>query len=144
MRKDKTQLTENGVLAIGGVSSEKLAAACGTPLFVYDEAKLEKRMQDYKSCFQSEQFKTEVIYASKAFTCKALLHKLKRFGYGLDVVSGGELYLAEHAGFPMDQVYFHGTQQSKSRAGVGIVPWMRGHCRRQRHGMRSLASLQAA
>lgn len=120
MRKDKTQLTENGVLAIGGVSSEKLAAAYGTPLFVYDEAKLEKRMQDYKSCFQSEQFKTEVIYASKAFTCKALLHKLKRFGYGLDVVSGGELYLAEHAGFPMDQVYFHGNNKAKAELELAL------------------------
>lgn len=110
MRKDKT--TKNGLLEIGGVSSDKLAAACGTPLFVYDEAELEKRMQDYKSFFRSEQFATEVIYASKAFTCKAMLHKLKRFGFGLDVVSGGELYLAKQSDFPMDQTYFHGNNKT--------------------------------
>jgi diaminopimelate decarboxylase len=110
MRKEKT--TKNGLLEIGGVSSDKLAAACGTPLFVYDEAELEKRMQDYKSSFRSERFDTEVIYASKAFTCKAILGMLKRFGFGLDVVSGGELYLAKEAGFPMEQIYFHGNNKT--------------------------------
>lgn len=110
MRKDMT--TKNGLLEIGGVSSEKLAAACGTPLFVYDEAELEKRMQDYKSFFRSELFDAEVIYASKAFTCKAMLEKLKRYGFGLDVVSGGELYLADQAGFPMERIYFHGNNKT--------------------------------
>ena len=111
MRKNRA--IENRMLEIGGVSSDKLAAACGTPLFVYDEAELEKRMQDYKSCFQSGHFETEVIYASKAFTCKAMLHKLKQYGFGLDVVSGGELYLAEQAGFPMEKVYFHGNNKTE-------------------------------
>lgn len=111
MRKDRA--VKNGMLEIGGVSSDKLATACGTPLFVYDEAELEKRMQDYKSCFRSEHFNTEVIYASKAFTCKAMLHKLKQYGFGLDVVSGGELYLAEKADFPMDQIYFHGNNKAE-------------------------------
>lgn len=110
MRKDET--TKNGLLEIGGVSSDKLATACGTPLFVYDEAELDKRMQDYKSFFQSKLFATEVIYASKAFTCKAMLQKLKRYGFGLDVVSGGELYLAKEADFPMEKIYFHGNNKS--------------------------------
>ena len=105
---------KNGVLEIGGVSSDKLAAACGTPLFVYDEAALEKRMEDYKSYFRSGSFATEVIYASKAFTCMALLDKLKRYGFGLDVVSGGELYLAKQTDFPMEQIYFHGNNKTVS------------------------------
>ncbi len=118
MRKDRT--VKNEMLEIGGVSSDKLAAACGTPLFVYDEAELEKRMQDYKSCFRSEQFETEVIYASKAFTCKAMLHKLKQFGFSLDVVSGGELYLAEQAGFPMKQIYFHGNNKTEDELEMAL------------------------
>lgn len=118
MRKNKT--TKNGLLEIGGVSSDKLAAACGTPLFVYDEAELEKRMQDYKSSFRSELFATEVIYASKAFTCKAMLQKLKRFGFGLDVVSGGELYLAKQADFPMEQIYFHGNNKTDAELEMAL------------------------
>ena len=33
-------------------------------------------------------------------------------GLGLDVVSGGELYTAKNAGFPMEKVYFHGNNKS--------------------------------
>lgn len=119
MRKDKA--VKNGMLEIGGVSSDKLAAACGTPLFVYDEAGLEQRMQDYKSCFRSDRFETEVIYASKAFTCKAMLHKLKRYGFGLDVVSGGELYLAAESDFPMDQIYFHGNNKTEAELEMALT-----------------------
>ncbi|HWQ79495.1 MAG TPA: diaminopimelate decarboxylase [Anaerovoracaceae bacterium] len=109
------------ILEIGGVPSDKLAAACGTPLFVYDEAELEEKMQAYRDHFRSELFETEVIYASKAFTCKALLHKLKRFGFGVDVVSGGELYLAEQAGFPMERVYFHGNNKSEEELQMALT-----------------------
>ncbi|GKT15713.1 Diaminopimelate decarboxylase, LysA like protein, partial [Aduncisulcus paluster] len=37
---------------------------------------------------------------------------VERAGLGLDVVSGGELYVAENAGFPMDKVVFHGNNKS--------------------------------
>ncbi len=118
MRNNKT--IKNGILEIGGVSSIKLANACGTPLFVYDEEKIEKQMQEYKQYFQSELFETEVIYASKAFTCKALLHKLKQYGFGLDVVSGGELYLAGQSGFPMEQIYFHGNNKTEAELEMAL------------------------
>lgn len=119
MRNNTT--AKNGILEIGGVSSAKLAEVCGTPLFVYDEAVLEKKMQEYQSCFQSELFETEVIYASKAFSCKALLHKLKHYGFGLDVVSGGELYLAAQSGFPMDKIYFHGNNKSEAELEMALA-----------------------
>jgi diaminopimelate decarboxylase len=119
MRKEKA--IKNGMLVLGGISSDKLAAACGTPLFVYDETELEKKMLDYQTNFRSELFETEVIYASKAFTCKAMLHKLKRSGFGLDVVSGGELYLAEQSGFPMNQVYFHGNNKTEAELETALT-----------------------
>ncbi|HVI41083.1 MAG TPA: diaminopimelate decarboxylase, partial [Anaerovoracaceae bacterium] len=119
MRKEKNM--KDGMLEIGGVSSDKLANACGTPLFVYDEAELEKKMQDYKTNFRSEVFETEVIYASKAFTCKAMLQLLKQYGFGLDVVSGGELYLAEQSNFPMDQVYFHGNNKTEAEIEMALA-----------------------
>ena len=118
MRNGKAVI--NGILEIGGVSSDKLAAACGTPLFVYDEAELEEKMQEYQEYFRSEHFATEVLYASKAFTCKALLHKLKRYGLGLDVVSGGELYLAAESEFPMEQVYFHGNNKTEDELKMAL------------------------
>jgi diaminopimelate decarboxylase len=37
---------------------------------------------------------------------------LKEEDIGMDVVSGGELYIAETTGFPLDRVYFHGNNKS--------------------------------
>ena len=103
---------KSGTLEIGGIQVPELARACGTPLFVYDEKELDRQMSDYITYFQSDRFETEVIYASKAFTCKALLKMLIEHGLSLDVVSGGELYMAEQAGFPMERVYFHGNNKT--------------------------------
>ena len=103
---------KSGTLEIGGIPVPELARACGTPLFVYDEKELDRQMSDYITYFQSDRFETEVIYASKAFTCKALLKMLIEHGLSLDVVSGGELYMAEQAGFPMERVYFHGNNKT--------------------------------
>ncbi len=116
----KSQITNDGMLEIGGIPADKLASACGTPLFVYEEDELKKQLNDYKTFFVSEQFDTEVIYASKAFTCKALLQLLKRSGFGLDVVSGGELFLAQQANFPMNQVYFHGNNKTEAELEMAI------------------------
>ncbi len=110
--KGTNKTLNNGILEIGGVSCEKLVSACGTPLFVYDEAAIEEQLRSYKEYFRSDSFETEVIYASKSFTCIALLQLLKKYGFGLDVVSGGELHIAAHTDFPMDHVYFHGNNKT--------------------------------
>ncbi len=107
----KNMKVNNGILEIGGVSVTDLAEKCGTPLFVYDEAELDEKMMTFQKSFQSDIFQTQVIYASKAFTCKAMLTKLNGYGFGLDVVSGGELYLARESGFPMAEIYFHGNNK---------------------------------
>ncbi len=115
------RIAKDGILEIGGVSADKLANTCGTPLFVYDESELEKQMLDYKTYFRSDQFKTEVIYASKAFIGKEMLKLLKRYGLSLDVVSGGELHLAEQADFPMHQVYFHGNNKTDAELEMALT-----------------------
>ncbi|MCB6602965.1 diaminopimelate decarboxylase, partial [Erysipelatoclostridium ramosum] len=86
------------VLEISGVSVEQLANACGTPLYVYDENKITQKMSQFHELFQSEDFETEVLYASKAFSCKAIVQMAAVHGLCLDVVSGGELFTAMQAG----------------------------------------------
>ena len=95
------------VLEISGVSVEQLANACGTPLYVYDENKITQKMSQFHELFQSENFDTEVLYASKAFSCKAIVQMAAIHGLCLDGVSGGELYTAMQSGFPMEKIYFH-------------------------------------
>lgn len=100
-------------LEIGGIDCERLAEISGTPLLVYDEEKIEKQLEAAVENFQSEQFDTQVVYAAKAFSCKAIFQKVSQAGAGLDVVSGGEMYCAHQAGFDMSKVYFHGNNKSE-------------------------------
>ena len=115
------------VLEISGVSVEQLANACGTPLYVYDENKITQKMSQFHELFQSENFDTEVLYASKAFSCKAIVQMAAIHGLCLDVVSGGELYTAMQSGFPMEKIYFHGNNKTWDElimaleAGVGCI-----------------------
>lgn len=115
------------VLEISGVSVEQLANACGTPLYVYDENKITQKMSQFHELFQSENFETEVLYASKAFSCKAIVQMAAIHGLCLDVVSGGELYTAMQSGFPMEKIYFHGNNKTWNElimaleAGVGCI-----------------------
>lgn len=103
---------KDNVLHIQGVSVEQLATACQTPLYIYDENKITEKLSRFHELFQSDTFKTEVLYASKAFSCKAMVELVAQYGLSLDVVSGGELYTAKQAGFPMERVYFHGNNKS--------------------------------
>ena len=112
-------------LRIGGVDCRSLADEFGTPLYVYDEAKIMKQADDAVLNFSSDKFDTEVVYASKALSSVALFKLLAAQGIGFDVVSGGELYCAMKAGVGMDKVYFHGNNKSDQEiemaldAGIG-------------------------
>ncbi|MEG0829440.1 MAG: diaminopimelate decarboxylase [Anaerovoracaceae bacterium] len=99
-------------LAIGGVDCQDLAAACGTPLYIYDEGKIEEQLRAAKTTFKSREFETEVVYAAKAFSCKAMFEKVSQADAGLDVVSGGELYCAWKSGVDMKKIYFHGNNKT--------------------------------
>jgi diaminopimelate decarboxylase len=111
---------ENGILQIGGAAADQLAKACGTPLYVYDEGMIEARLKAYKQHFRSDLFDTEVLYASKAFACKALYQLLNRYDFGLDVVSGGELFLAKESGVQMDKIYFHGNNKTDAEIEMAL------------------------
>jgi diaminopimelate decarboxylase len=76
-------------LQIGGVNCQDLVSEFGTPLYVYDEAKIKSQATSAMRGFSSDKFETEVVYASKAFSSIALFKLLESSGIGFDVVSGG-------------------------------------------------------
>lgn len=108
------------VMHIGGVPCDKLAEACGTPLYIYDQKAIEDKIDNYKAYFKSDLFETEIIYASKAFAGLAIFQLLKEHGACLDVVSGGELYLAKEAGMPMERIYFHGNNKTDEELDMAL------------------------
>ncbi len=104
-------MNEN-MLKIEGVSVDTLVKKVGTPLIVYNERALIDRLNEFKTSFVHPELETQIVYASKAFSCIAMLELVKNAGCGLDVVSGGELAMAAKADFPMGEIVFHGNNKT--------------------------------
>ncbi|WP_122818198.1 diaminopimelate decarboxylase [Nocardioides pantholopis] len=112
-----------GVLSVGGVSLPDLVAEHGSPAYVLDEADFRARAGAFRDAFAAY----DVYYAGKAFLSTAVARWVAEEGLCLDVCSGGELSVAERAGFPMARVGFHGNNKSVAeltravRLGVGRI-----------------------
>ncbi|MCM1149489.1 MAG: diaminopimelate decarboxylase [Butyricicoccus sp.] len=117
MLYDNLTINEKGHLCMAGMDTVELAREYGTPLYLMDEGRITGRMRAYKRAM-SEHFGGGSLpfYASKALCCRKLIELAKEEGIGVDVVSAGELFVAESVGFPMERVCFHGS--SKTRAEV--------------------------
>ena len=122
-----TSRTEDGALAIGGVPLPEIAAAYGTPTYVYDEATLRGNARAFRDAFTAAYPRSRVVFAGKAFLNTALLQILHAEGLGLDVVSGGELFVGLHAGIPAPEISLHGNNKSREElrqaieAGIGKI-----------------------
>ena len=102
----------NNSLNIAGVSAEVLAKEYGTPLYVMDEQLIRDNCRRFYKAFKAEKQQNKVAYAGKAFLTMAMCEIIKSEGLYLDVVSGGELYTASMADFPLEKVYFHGNNKT--------------------------------
>ncbi len=100
-------------LEIGGCDVPALVQRFGTPLYILDEATLRTACRQYRQAFQTYYpGESLVIYASKAWNCLAVCAIVASEGVGIDVVSGGELFTALHAGMNPKTMYFHGNNKS--------------------------------
>jgi diaminopimelate decarboxylase len=108
-----SRLNERGHIEIGGCDTVELAREYGTPAYIVAEDDLRARA---RACVQAgadagwEDF--QVVFASKAFPCTAVLSLFAEEGLWCDVASGGELHLALNAGFPAERVLMHGNAKS--------------------------------
>ena len=127
MRLFDGMTVENGELNISEVGVSELKAQYGTPLYVYDENMLVNQCRTFINNFKSSKFNTEVLYASKAFSCLEVLRIASREGLGVDVVSLGEIHTAYKAGYDMRRAYFHGNNKTREElqyaleVGVGTI-----------------------
>ncbi len=115
-----TGVNKQAHLVIGGCDVVDLAEEFGTPLYVFDESTLRQKCREFKDEFTRLRSDTLVIYASKAFLNRALALILKEEGLGLDVVSGGELSIAQSVDFPPDKVYFHGNNKTPEELNLAL------------------------
>jgi len=107
---DSASVADDGHLQIGGVRVDDLAGEFGTPLFVYDENHLRNRCREAVGALGEG----NVIYATKAFLCRAMARLVHAEGLRLDVATGGELHVAMAAGVPADRLVMHGNNKSTS------------------------------
>lgn len=115
-----TQIDRKSHLIIGGCDAVALASEFGTPLYIFDEATLRGKCAEYREEFGRRYPDSLIIYACKAFINRALAQIFNEEGFGLDVVSGGELSIARSVGFPMEKVYFHGNNKSREELELAI------------------------
>ena len=98
----------DGALEVGGVRLTDLVAEHGSPAYVLDEEDFRARARAFRDGFAD----CDVYYAGKAFLCTTVARWIDEEGLSLDVCTGGELAVAERAGFPMERVGFHGNNKS--------------------------------
>lgn len=106
---------ENGELCFAGMPLSDLADKYGTPLYLYDEARIRHNCRTYLEAVR-EGFGDDarVMYASKAASFKQLYRIIKEEGLGVDVVSCGEIYTASAVDFPLENAYFHSNNKTDS------------------------------
>lgn len=106
----------SGRLEVGGVDVVTLAREYGTAAYVVDEEDFRARARAFRDEFAAP-FEpvcggVDVYYAGKAFLCTAVAGWVAEEGLSLDVASGGELAVAQRAGFPAERIGLHGNNKS--------------------------------
>ncbi len=92
-----------------------LAADVGTPVYVYSRADLLARGRAFLAAARAVAGTGALVcYAVKANGNPALLGLLREAGLGADVTSGGELFLARHAGVAPEHIIFSGVGKKET------------------------------
>lgn len=87
---------KNGSLHCENVNLGDIAAAVGTPTFVYSKKTITEDLAEFRSALAP--LNAHVAYAVKACSNKAILNLMAQQGVGFDIVSGGELWRIINAG----------------------------------------------
>lgn len=115
------QVNKNDILEIGGCDVKLLVERFGSPLYILDEFSLRTACRQYRDGFATHYSgESQVIYASKAWSCLAVCRIIDSEGLGFDVVSGGELYTTLQAGVSSDKIYFHGNNKSAAELELAV------------------------
>ncbi len=114
---------QDGALCMEGTPLAEIAAAVGTPTYVYGAGEIAARYQALAAACSAAP--TLVCYAVKANSSQAILRHLARLGAGADIVSGGELQRALVAGVPADKIVFSGVGKLDDELDAAIAAGVR-------------------
>ena len=114
----------DGVLHAEDVPVPQIAAAVGTPFYVYSSATLVRHFHVFSKAFEG--LDTLVCYAMKANSNQAVLKTLAALGAGADVVSEGEMRRALAAGIPGERIVFSGVGKTAREIDLALSTGI--HC----------------
>jgi diaminopimelate decarboxylase len=109
----------DGALCLEQVPLASIAAAAGTPAYVYSSAQIERRYREFMSAFAGEQ--ARLCFGVKANSSLAVLTQLARLGAGADIVSEGELRRALAAGIPPSRIIFSGIGKTEAELAAALA-----------------------
>ncbi len=101
----------DGELYAEAVPVARIAAAVGTPFYLYSAAALTACYRAFAEAFAPA--RPLICYAVKANSNLAVLRVFARLGAGADVVSEGELRRALAAGIPPQRIIFSGVGKTR-------------------------------
>lgn len=105
-------LYRNGVLHAEEVAIPAIAAAVGTPFYVYSTATLTRHYRLFEEALAG--LPHLVCFAMKSNGNLAVIRTLARLGAGIDVVSAGEYLKAKAAGVPGERIVFSGVGKTRA------------------------------
>ncbi len=102
---------EQHALACDGVPLEAIAAAVGTPCYVYSAALIREAYRAFDQAFAG--YPHALHYALKANSTLGIARLLQSLGAAADANSGGEIEVALRAGFAPEQIVFTGVGKTR-------------------------------
>jgi diaminopimelate decarboxylase len=108
-----------GELHAEQIPIERIAAAVGTPFYLYSAAAFASRYRRFVEVFRAE--RPLICYAVKANSNLAVLRLFAALGAGADVVSEGELRRALVAGVPPQRIVFSGIGKTRAELKAALA-----------------------
>jgi diaminopimelate decarboxylase len=100
-----------GELACDGVSIQSIVERAGTPTYIYSARAIREAYRDIDDAFAS--YPHAIHYALKANSTLAIARLLQSLGSRADANSGGEIAVAERAGFAPRDIVFTGVGKTR-------------------------------
>lgn len=116
-------LYRDGVLHAEDVPVSEIAAAVGTPFYVYSTATLLRHYTLFDEALAGMDHL--VCYAMKAASNQAILKTLAEAGAGMDVVSEGEYLRARAAGVSGEKIVFSGVGKTRGEIRTALTGGIR-------------------
>ena len=135
-------LYRDGALHAEDVAIPEIAAAVGTPFYVYSAATLTRHYRLFTEALAP--LPHLVCFAIKSLSNVAVLKLLGDLGAGMDVVSGGEYRRAKAAGVPGSRIVFSGVGKTREEMRLALDGGIRQFNVESEPEMRALSEVATA